>query len=508
MTTALLSAWTSLCHHCDGIAIGTTIETLERAGALDRLRREPMSAPFLAEACGLMSGYVALASKLLRSQGLADIDRGMLRLTEVGLDVLADPSIFRGAQVRIGQAADLLRALVLGNSPGGSQDIDLTSFDRSMAERWRQQALGPLAAAAWFGLDRRGVLRRLGDHSYRAEDSAEREAFRILNRIGWTEEQEDGSVRLTEVGSAAADLVVQYAYPLCYLPTFASVPDLLKTGSRLPRVGGDETHVDRSLDIAFSGAVFAKSCREPFLKLALPLLDADIADQPVAIVDTGSGDGTVLASLFEAIRDRTRRGRMLDRHPIILIGVEVNEVARRSTEERLARLGVASKAILGDIGDPRSIAEALGSIGIDPMQVLHVNKSVIHNRSFRQPKQRYAVPETSAVFVGPDGECIPANALFADLVSFFADWTPFLGPHGMISIEAHTVAPELPAARIGRNLITLLDAAHGYSGQYLVEIDVHRKAQDYAGLTRRAQNDVGSAMVGAPIMSVDHLVRR
>lgn len=509
MTAPVLSAWTALCHHCDGIALGTTLEALDRAGALDRLLHGPVPTHALATELGLASGFMGLAGKLLRSQGLADQVDDALELTVSGRAVLREPRTFSGARERIGQAAMLLDSLIRGPNGDDLGDIDLVRLKAvGGTERWRQQMLGPLAAAAWFGLDRRGVLRALKNGHHRPTDAAEERAFEILQAVGWIDLDTDGHARATETGHAAADLAVQYAYPLCYLPTFASVPELLATGRRLPRVAGEETHVDRSLDIAFSGAVFSRSCREPFLKAALPLFDdPKISNQPVAIVDTGSGDGTVLASLFAAMRDRSVRGRMLDAHPLVLIGVEINEVARRATEERLAGLGTPTKSILGDIGKPKQIADALRGIGIDPARVLHVNKSVIHNRAYHQPARRYAAPETSAVFVGTGGESIAPDLLFSNLVEFFAEWAPFLGPHGMISIEAHTVPPERTAAHIGRNLITLLDAAHGYSCQYLVEIGFHRKAQDLAGIRRLSQTDLGGAMVGEPIMSVDHLSR-
>ncbi|MCB8822129.1 AprA-related methyltransferase [Microvirga rosea] len=506
MTSALSSAWSTLCHHCDGIALGTTLETLYEAGVLERLRQTPMSAQEMSRHFGLSSGFAALAGKLLQSQALVEYGGGIFHLSGTGKDALEHPRSFLGMRARIGQATALLEALIAGggNEPAGGIDLAFLK-DGGLSERWRQQALGPLAAVAWFGLDRRGILQKFKDDPYRPADAAEKAALKIQEAVGWIAFDANGNAHVTETGRAALNFAVQYAYPICYLPTFASVPALLHTGKQLPRVNGEETHVDRSLDIAFSGAVFSKTCRDPFFDMALPLFDGAAGEQPVAIVDTGSGDGTVLRSLFEAVRTRTQRGQVLDRHPLVLVGVEVNEVARRATEERLSELGVPVRAILGDIGDPRHIAVALTALEIDPMRVLHVNKSVIHNRTFLVPEYRYAAPETKAVFTRPGGDLIAPDLLFSNLVEFFADWKPFLGRHGMISIEAHTVAPERAASRIGGNLITLLDAAHGYSTQYLVEIDVHRKAQDLAGIRRLAQHDIGAAMVGAPIMSIDHL---
>ena len=57
---------------------------------------------------------------------------------------------------------------------------------------------------------------------------------------------------------------------------------------------GTETHLDRELDIGFSGDVFSSVCRTPFLDIALPLFDRQpVAGQPGVVVDTGCGDRTM-----------------------------------------------------------------------------------------------------------------------------------------------------------------------------------------------------------------------
>ena len=56
--------------------------------------------------------------------------------------------------------------------------------------------------------------------------------------------------------------------------------------------------------------MFAAACREPFLRLALPLFgqgqhQAPLARQPGLVVDAGCGDGPLPEARYHAVRERT-----------------------------------------------------------------------------------------------------------------------------------------------------------------------------------------------------------
>ena len=46
---------------------------------------------------------------------------------------------------------------------------------------------------------------------------------------------------------------------------------------------------------------------------------------------------------------------------------------------------------------------------------------------------------------------------------------------GLLLIELHTINPSLAAKNIGKTAATAYDATHGFSDQYIVEIDVFNK---------------------------------
>jgi hypothetical protein len=69
-----------------------------------------------------------------------------------------------------------------------------------------------------------------------------------------------------------------------------------------------------------------------------------------------------------------------------------------------------------------------------------------------------------------------------NLLDHFTKWAPFVHKFGLLIIELHTVAPQLTAANIGKTAATAYDATHGFSDQYIVEIEVLHKVAAEAGL--------------------------
>jgi len=513
------AAWEKLCHHTDGLAIGSTVATLEKTGVLAKLAdaTTPLPLDALAEAHGLKRGYVHLAARLLALQGWAersgDIERGDTHVlpTESGRAWLCERAAYRAVPAWLAFARSIAPALA-GKTPlAPMPPLPKRGGNRRIPLQLRGAALAALMATD----TRTGLFtpfgsepgRKLAIADFPAPPETLDQLFDLLFLEGWVERNAQ-RVALTAEGVAAMAMAPQYFHSTSYLATLAAVPELMQGGAppELARDGENmEGHVDREMDVRFSGLVFARNCRDPFFEAALPLFDdPDLSAQPCAVVDCGAGDGTLLRELYQAIATRTRRGAQLSRYPLTMVGVEYNRIAQEITSATLRDAGVPHITLAGDIGEPAALADALAAAGLEPKNVLHVSKSVIHDRDFRGRADPIADPLSQAVFVSPDGGLIPAAALEADLRALFAAWRPHISRHGMIVIEAHVVAPELAAARIGGNVLVCLEATHGFSHQYLVEIDVHRRAAQRAGLRPCHQRDLGAAMVGAPILSLDH----
>jgi hypothetical protein len=541
------SVWRTVCWHLDGAAIGSAVEALESRGVFGALREAsaPLAFDDLASRAGARPGLLNVALRLLADQGFVSREgggepgRSRVRLTPTGLDWLRMLETYRGAAARTERARALLSSFHDDASArmdpavdvlAGGPERDLLGSGDLIERRVRAHRDGPLVAAAVTGLDRCGALARLteaGVHGCPDEElpgpgRAVSQALAVLVAQGWLK-REAGRTSLTFEGRVVSEVAPQYWYAASYLPTlgragrriFAARParEGGAGGTEDGIDGGDdhdgvERHVDRALDIAFSGVVFRRACLEPLLSAVLPLFESEpLASQPAAIVDTGSGDGTLLVELYRAIRDRTARGRHLDAAPLRMVGVEYNEVARLETEHRLRAEDVPGWSVRGDVADPDAIAATLRENGLDPHDVLHVSKSVIHNRRFAAPGEDDGLPpfgDPDGVFVDADGERIGPRRLELDLVQLFRRYRPWTARHGMVVVEAHAVPPEAVAAAIGRAPLTIVDACHAFSGQLLVEARVFRAAARAAGLASASSRDLDTATVGRPLLTIDH----
>ncbi len=525
-----LRAWHKVCLQVDGIATGTTVETLAAAGVFQHLAgdAEPLEASALAARSGILPGYFHLAMKLLANQGLVlrggDIPAGetLVSLSPDGREWLAFLEAYQRGRASVAAALQL-RAWLAGQRSEAPPDLAALSRgpavdDSLLGRRVRQHLLGPLLGAAMTQLAASGVLQTLGGSPggwvslswLKGPPEALTAALGLLAGQGWARLQ-DGGAALTPEGEAAAALVVGYYEAVSYLPSFLAVPEIMHGAEANLGLAanGEETHLDRALDIKMSGLVFQKECREPFLEAALPLFDQKpLSQQPSCVVDCGSGDGTVLLELYRAIKEQTLRGRHLQSHPLIMVGAEYTEVSRRTTAAVLAEAEVPHRVIFGDIGDPGRLAADLGELGLEAAEALHISKSVIHNRAYQPPRDHERLrswrPTSLAVFTSPGGGLIPAREMECNLVEFFEAWRPWMARHGMLAIEAHTVDPELVAPRVGGNLITVLDASHGYAHQYLIEAEIYRRAARAAGLDILFSRDIGQQLVGRPLLSVNH----
>jgi hypothetical protein len=519
--------WDRICRHIDGIAIGSTMAALHSDGTLELLAGTDAEIPLseLAARQGANLGYLNVALRLLADQGWVErrcTDDVMVALTPEGHAAVGLAGAYRDAVEALPLARQMDPWLHTARPNHGSTRSTLARLRDRMRAEWgldpralpvrvRLQVLhhldGHLATPVMSALARRGASAPVA-----CEPVPTGFARDVLIWIGWAEP--DGV--LTTTGRIAATCAQQYWYAMSYTETFARVPDLLfapdPPGSA-PVPGGGEDHVDRELDIAFSGAVFAATCHDPFLEVALPIFDREpVTAQPTAVVDTGCGNGALLETLYEAVRERTLRGREFTRWPLVMIGVEPSAVARRVTAERLQAAGIPHIVIAGDVANPAAIATSLREAGVDPLNALHVSKSVIHNRGYRPPAAETATAcegiESEGSFAAADGSLIAARDLVANLVEHLRDWSPLARRHGLLVIEAHANRPAVTARMVGRSIGTAVDATHGFSNQYLVESGVFTQAASRAGLDSRVHRDLRKTPDGESVLTIDHLVPR
>jgi len=307
----------------------------------------------------------------------------------------------------------------------------------------------------------------------------------FLVHLGWFTEKK-GNYQFTETGLFFAKRATAYGVTVSYLPTFSKMDELLFGNPNVLRnvaEGEDEIHVDREMNVWGSGGAhdtYFKVVDEIIIKL----FNLPIEEQPKGILDMGCGNGAFLQHIFDVIDRQTLRGKMLDDHPLFLVGVDYNQTALKVTRANLIKADIWAKVIWGDIGRPDILADDLvENYNIDLKDLLNVRTFLDHNRIWEAPKQitKDRVSHSTGAFAHR-GARINNNLVEDNLLEHFNKWSPYVKKFGLLMIELHTIAPALTAANLGKTAATAYDATHGFSDQYIVEIDVLNKIAAEAGL--------------------------
>jgi len=499
--------WKQLCLHMNGTALGPTLEGLAAAGILHELRDR---GEVQADPIDAAAGRIHFAMHILAMQALVErIGPARFRLTPRGRSMITN-SDFMGAADLCNTARSLVDAAESPALPPRQVDI----LPSGAADSLFHLRVGPLAVALAVHLLRAvetgeiSVGATLAPLTRRIAAPLRRPAIELLVHLGWARGAPEP--QLTPQGGLLASIGTAYLFAASYLPLFARIPEIL-TGRQsidFPRTAeGSETHLDRRLDIAFSGHVYRKGCRTAFLDLVLPLFDQpDLGAQPKAVVDTGSGDGSLLEDLYNQVQIRTLRGKNLGNYPLLMIGAEFNDDARTATATRLAQAGIPHQTLFGDIGDPAGINRQLHQRGYSKNDLLHVSKSIFHNRTFEIPHETSPSPPLSqGVFLDRNTRLISPTSVQANLIETLARWHAETGRHGLVIIESHIVPEQNIARAPNWNIMTCVESAHILSRQLLVEADIFENACREARFSRKALTRLDPQQTGTPTMTLRHL---
>lgn len=303
--------------------------------------------------------------------------------------------------------------------------------------------------------------------------------------LGWFSEK-NGNYQFTETGLFFAKRASAYGVTVSYLPTFAKIEELIFGDPNILRMvadGENELHVDREMNVWGSGGAhdtYFKVVDEIIIKL----FNLPIDEQPKGILDMGCGNGAFLQHIFEVIDRQTLRGKMLDEHPLFLVGADYNQAALKVTRANLIKADIWAKVIWGDIGRPDLLSKDLDeNYNIDLKDLLNVRTFLDHNRIWEDPKEisQTRISESTGAFAFR-GKRINNNLVEDNLLEHLAKWSPYVKKFGLLLIELHTINPTLTAKNIGKTAATAYDATHGFSDQYIVEIDVFNKVAAEVGL--------------------------
>lgn len=308
----------------------------------------------------------------------------------------------------------------------------------------------------------------------------------VLADLGWFQIIND-SYEFTEYGLFFAKRASAYGVTVSYIPTLSKLDDLIFGNPLLLKKtlsDKEEKHVDRAMNVWGSGGAHAAYFKVVD-EIIIDLFNKPIQEQPKGILDLGCGNGAFLKHLFTVIENQTYRGTVLDEYPLKIIGVDYNEAALKASKANLIQADIWAKIIWGDIGDPDLLAQDLQEkYDIDLKKVLNVRTFLDHNRIWKTPAENknLRVSSSSGAYTF-EGKRLENNLVSESLKQHIKKWTPYVQKFGLLLIELHTVNPKLVAKNIGKTAATAYDLTHGYSDQYILEVDEFEKVIRQAGLS-------------------------
>jgi hypothetical protein len=500
-------------HHLAGVVLAPTVKALWDRKVFDLLGRSSRGTGLdeIVQQTHGNRGYLKVALRLLVSAGWLDEQHEAgsgpaYALTPEGLIAAAVAPPLYSEVVSFIPKAVFLEDFLFGTSeaPILSSVRELVARSQSnwglntpsdprafkVCDLIRKHLDGMLVGPAMVALARGGVLGELERGTASTSSlAANRDTLScvldLLANQGWIAREQDRA-QLTACGRYAAQIATAYGVTVSYLPTFTVVSTLLFGNPRIPRVdeSGVELLVNRGMNVWASGGAH-KTYFKKVDEIIVEVFNGPLGQQPQGICDMGCGDGTFLAHLYSIVKEQTARGRVLDHHPLVLVGADFNKVARRATKQTLRKAGIPKFHVIhGDINRPAQLAGDLEELGLDVHDLLHVRSFLDHNRPYvaRAGYVRGSRPARSTGAFAHLGEEIPSDELEQNLVQHLRRWAPYVGRFGLLVLELHTLPPALTAGNLEKTPTVAYDATHGFSDQYLVELPIFLECAAEAGL--------------------------
>ena len=499
-----------LFRHLDGIVVVPTASSLHKKGILDCiLQQQKVSLQELTTKFNANEGYLNVALRVLASQGWlvqhidnkndeiffatndkSEIAFSLIPLYEDVFNLMQFSEHFHPRKFEV-EPFEMLNELFSKYESNFGITFSDDEKTRSIQEQVLYHIEGVLVGPTIVMLGMTGMFHKyFMETSFRPEEfhkhpESFKEILDFLTHLNWFTKKND-NYQFTETGLFYAKRAAAYGVTVSYIPTLRKMDDLLFGNPSILRNIGEheeELHVDRKMNVWGSGGAHAEYFKIVD-QIIIELFNRPIAEQPIGILDMGCGNGAFLEHMFDVIERQTSRGRMLDEHPLFLVGVDYNEAAIKVTRANLIKADIWAKVIWGDIGRPQLLAETLKEdYKIDLKELLSVRTFLDHNRIWETPTNRTPnrISSSTGAFVHR-GKRISNAEVEDNLLEHLKKWSPFVEKFGLLLIELHTIAPELTAKNLGTTAATAYDATHGFSDQYIVEIDVLHKIAAEAGL--------------------------
>lgn len=495
----------SIFRHLDGIVITPIIVSFSKKNIFNYLKNKSTST--LSELCSEFQandGYMNVALRNLASQGFLNykIDNTTDEISITPTSKLEQLLPYIGMYEK---AFEFLKASLseefqnfeLGNFSGYGHLLEnfQTEFEfihpeEAIDYQVLKHIEGALVGPLMVQLGMRGMFHKYFMESYFQAGEFHRQPknfekiLDFLTRLGWFTKHLD-TYSFTETGIYFAKRATSYGVTVSYLPLLVHMDDLLFGDSNKMRENNNpqfEGHVNRKMNVWGSGGAHSTYFKV-VTNFIIDIFNQPLEKQPKGVLDMGCGNGAFIQHIYETIERHTLRGKHLTEYPLFLVGADYNTAALEVTRANLIQNDIWAKVIWGDIGDPNRLAKDLKEhYSIELSDLLNVRTFLDHNRIWTPPTEKPQNSSTSTGAFAYRGKRLSNNDVEWSLKEHLGKWVPYIKKNGLLVIELHTIAPELCAAHLGETAATAYDATHGFSDQYILEIEVFQKVCQELGL--------------------------
>ena len=496
----------SIFRHLDGIVTAPVISALSKKNVLDFINEnQTLELSEINEKFNSNEGYLNVALRVLASQGFLDYhldnETDVVKISvnsktkeaffhqNIYCDLaefLADPNVINSKELteelckKWISIFEKYKSFLMENEDGNSLKYQI-----------QKHIEGALVGPIIIKLGMSGMF-----HKYFMEASFSAEEFHknphyfeiilnYLSEIGWFSKK-GNNFQFTETGLFFARRATAYGVTVSYLPMFSKLDNLIfGKASEIREIedGEDEIHVNREMNVWGSGGAHLTYFKviDEFI---IEIFNRPITEQPKGILDMGCGNGALLQHLYEVIERQTLRGKYLEEHPLFLVGADYNPASLKVTRANLIKNDIWAKVIWGDIGNPKQLAEDLQSdYNIELGDLLNIRTFLDHNRIWEDvletDSQRISRSKGAFAF---RGKRLSNCDVEENLLNHLKKWTPYVEKFGLLLIELHTLSPEITSKNLGLTASTAYDATHGFSDQYILEVDVFHRICKESGL--------------------------
>lgn len=301
-------------------------------------------------------------------------------------------------------------------------------------------------------------------------------------------ELKNGHACLTNIGIFLLNRSLNMGFVASYSPMLKKMPELLFGDSELVfelDSDGHEIHLDRTLNVISSGFQHEKYFRDVDQIIQSVFDQKPIEEQPKYIADIGCGDGTLLKRVYDVIREKTERGKVLDKYPLTLVGVDYNQKALDATSKTLGSVNFFT--LHGDIGNPKKIENDLRKRVDDVENVLYIRSFLDHDRPFIKPKNSSRIDAIEyypfdTVTVDNRGQLIKSHIAHQSLVEHMQRWGSINSKFGIIILEVHSLDAKTVFQNLNECENLHFDSLHAFSRQNLTSASLFQISAAEAGL--------------------------